>query len=783
MRGWPERVTRLEIALLAIITAAGAFLRFHHLGSVSLWLDEILSYDVATTAAHQTWWRWIVSSFEPEHGPLFHAALLCGRVVHSPEVSVRLGAAMFGTMTIPIIWWAARACAGALAGVAAALVIAASPLNVYYSRDGRPYALVMLVAALILLALTRGWPARWVFVLDAIAAYTSAVSAPVIAASFMSAIAAAACSREEQRRRYLRAAAASICAAFVLPLLYRGGTSESQGYDVTIAFASVLQAFSVETIPTGDVVRVAYIVAALAVIGAMDLIRRDRVRAAVVLLMTFVPALAGGGVLLYLQHWYSVRYVCAALPGYIVLVGAGIAACASVIAAAVGRAAPRSAVATASVVAIGIALALVAKMLPAARWESYQKLDWRTIASTIWHHAQPGDLVIATNDWSAVSLGFYLKQLPPRVRMISTGESAGTIRALTAKTEPAWIVGAGYYRTSIFPGWLCRYPLMLASPLDAFGLHYSPGRNHFLRQRALPGERRALVVPLRHGFSLTFSADDDVFLGEGWAGRERIGGDDGRWVMGTEASVFLPIDTGRAHQIRFRAMPFDAAGLAPQIVRVMAGETPVAEITLSPGWRDYEVKLPVHASSLLRFHFARANAPASFDASSSDRRPLSALFTELSVDTSTGVPVGPFAFSIRVQELDRDGRHQDLNEPTLRRRRESQFSPGTYDRDALADLSGRCGFDPDDTVPRLIAGTLTIEDVADSILDRGGCLDDIAFVRNAYWSIIGRSVTEDDAMRIVKPWSTARSRRRLVQGLIESSEFRERMTGRRPHAE
>ncbi|MGZ7042004.1 MAG: hypothetical protein ACXVH7_09460, partial [Thermoanaerobaculia bacterium] len=90
--------------------------------------------------------------------------------------------------------------------------------------------------------------------------------------------------------------------------------------------------------------------------------------------------------------------------------------------------------------------------------------------------------------------------------------------------------------------------------------------------------------------------------------------------------------------------------------------------------------------------------------------------------------------------------------------------------------AGRCGFDPDHAVPRLLAGTLKIEDLAQSILDRGGCFDNTDFVRNAYWSIVGRSVTEEDAKNIVKPWTTPAARRRLVQGLIESSEFRDRMT-------
>jgi len=108
----------------------------------------------------------------------------------------------------------------------------------------------------------------------------------------------------------------------------------------------------------------------------------------------------------------------------------------------------------------------------------------------------------------------------------------------------------------------------------------------------------------------------------------------------------------------------------------------------------------------------------------------------------------------------------------------SQFKPRGWNHAALASFAARSGFEPGVAVPKLVEGSLSVEQIVGSILDRSGCLDDTAFVRNAYWSIIGRSVTEDDARAIVKPWRSGRDRHRLVQGLIESSEFRDHMTTR-----
>src|ERR1041385_1121357 len=114
-------------------TIIGAVLRLAHLGGVSLWLDEILAYDLATKAAHQPWWQWLIGP-ALEQGPLFFAGELAGRISSSPEIASRIVPALCGIATIPIVWWTGRTTRAALA----ACLIAISPLHVYYSREGRP---------------------------------------------------------------------------------------------------------------------------------------------------------------------------------------------------------------------------------------------------------------------------------------------------------------------------------------------------------------------------------------------------------------------------------------------------------------------------------------------------------------------------------------------------------------------------------------------------------------------------------------------------------------------
>src|SRR5258708_4049202 len=147
-----------DALLLGAIIIAGAVLRFGGLAVPSLWLDEILDYDVATKLSHEPFWRWL-TRFDSEHGPLFFATELAGRVSQTPEMAGRLAPALFGVAAIVVAWGAGRrvesgvgsresevgAGSGPISIVTPvfALLLAGSPLAIYYSREARPYALLI----------------------------------------------------------------------------------------------------------------------------------------------------------------------------------------------------------------------------------------------------------------------------------------------------------------------------------------------------------------------------------------------------------------------------------------------------------------------------------------------------------------------------------------------------------------------------------------------------------------------------------------------------------------
>src|SRR5437868_11373533 len=145
-----------EGVLLTAIVIFGAVLRFSGLAVPSLWLDEILAYDIATKLAHEPIWRWL-SGMAGEQGPLFFATELAGRFAHAPEFAARFAPALFGCAAVVVagVLKTGARDEGRAETLTFALLLAGSPLAIYYSREARPYALLILLATLILVAFLR----------------------------------------------------------------------------------------------------------------------------------------------------------------------------------------------------------------------------------------------------------------------------------------------------------------------------------------------------------------------------------------------------------------------------------------------------------------------------------------------------------------------------------------------------------------------------------------------------------------------------------------------------
>jgi len=623
-----------ELLILFASLIAGAVLRFTHLGNVSFWLDEIVSYDVASEALRWPWWRWL-AGVEPEHGPLFFALEVAGRLSRSPEFSARIAPALCGVATIAVGWFALRRMGRPVAASAFAILIAISPLNVYYSREGRPYALLMLLATAIVAAIaTRARP--WIIALLLIATlYTSAIGAPLLLALAVAAGTAALFDHVDRRRWGTIAAIAALCAA-ATPLLYHasGGAPSARfprfGH---AALRGIVESFSVVALDTTEHHRVALLVLLMAIAGAVDLVRRSRGLGIAVIAMSAGTIALTLLALARLDHWFAIRYLSPALPLYLLLAANGIAVA--------GELLGRRSDAAVSAIACIVAIVIASQALPAARNEPLRKLDWRGVAKTIYEHAHYSDWIIASSDWSARSLGFYLRALPPKVRLVTGGSPD-----IVDKWPGVWIVSAG----SPLP-WTCRYPVVLSDRIESLQVRYAPSLAHFLASRSTAPERHALALTTAPNgrFALGFGPDDDPFLVSGWGGAERAGDDDFRWAIGTRAVLFAPFDSAADRRITIRAMPF---GNAPQRTTVTLNDTPIATMTLLPGWRDYAIDTHAaqwrrDAPNVIAFEFEKSVRPSDIDPRSQDHRPLAACFTE--VRFNDGTP-SPRAYIVRLDE-------------------------------------------------------------------------------------------------------------------------------------
>lgn len=152
-----SRITARAGLWLLALTAFGAWLRFHALGAQSLWVDETNSVKYAAVFEPLTGHDLLENLHGPLHAVLLHAwSRLCG----TSEAALRSLSALAGTLTIPLLYWAARATLPVGTSLLAAGLLAISPFHLWYSQEVRNYALfiplVVLATGLFLRVLQDG---------------------------------------------------------------------------------------------------------------------------------------------------------------------------------------------------------------------------------------------------------------------------------------------------------------------------------------------------------------------------------------------------------------------------------------------------------------------------------------------------------------------------------------------------------------------------------------------------------------------------------------------------
>ena len=136
---------RREALVLSAILVLAAALRLARVDATDLWLDEACSVHYATLDWGDLW-----SAFDDEiHPPLYYLALRAWGVAFGwSPVAARALSLLAGLLAVAATWRLARRLLGPVGAGVAALVLAVTPLGIYYGVEARPYALATLVVTL-----------------------------------------------------------------------------------------------------------------------------------------------------------------------------------------------------------------------------------------------------------------------------------------------------------------------------------------------------------------------------------------------------------------------------------------------------------------------------------------------------------------------------------------------------------------------------------------------------------------------------------------------------------
>ena len=147
----------LHLWLLAGLTILGAWLRLAYLNQPSLWWDEFITIgsalkplpDMLAMLKHLGPSDAEVELFPPLQHLLVHLLLPLGQ----SDALMRLPGVIFGAATVPAVYLLCRERLGRTPAILAALLVAVSTYHLHYSREVRPYTLLMLENILALCAL------------------------------------------------------------------------------------------------------------------------------------------------------------------------------------------------------------------------------------------------------------------------------------------------------------------------------------------------------------------------------------------------------------------------------------------------------------------------------------------------------------------------------------------------------------------------------------------------------------------------------------------------------
>lgn len=132
------------VGWLIPVTLLGAVLRLFRLGTQSLWLDESLSVVFASLPLRTSIEAILTDGVHP---PLYYLVLRPFLYMGQSESTARLPSALFGILTIPLVYEVGRLCFDQEVGLVSAIFLSLSPFHIWFSQDARMYAMAAFLSS------------------------------------------------------------------------------------------------------------------------------------------------------------------------------------------------------------------------------------------------------------------------------------------------------------------------------------------------------------------------------------------------------------------------------------------------------------------------------------------------------------------------------------------------------------------------------------------------------------------------------------------------------------
>lgn len=511
-----------RVGLSGILVAGAALATMlHDLGSKGLWGDEIW----------EVWWSlqkpigaMLTQAWAPPDLPLNFILVRLATNLGTDGAAIRLPEAILGIGTVVVVFLIARRVFGLAEAIAAALLLAVAPLQVWYAQDARPYAGISFYATLALyffLILAEAW--SWWAWLGLVLAFTLGVYNHLFGlfpVGILGLVAIVGTAGRAIHCRYVRGSTKSVFVRadlrFVGGVLAATAAAAVLSAPLWAGILGYLQAGAPgEVAPPPFVVSPGFVAAQLSLYGAGEgwrlylfagsfaigfittMMRRPWL-AFVFGAWLCVPFIALA--ILQPRHIFIPRYFLFLQPVYLLTVAVGAVAIALAVSAALDRFLRSWRVPTRTLVtlaAVGV-LCAVNFRTTAAGYSVDKQQDWSAICDFIAADARPGDIVTG-NGYARDALNWCLRDDPvlyvpgrdePLAQLFDSGQNVWYVETADGAGAPP-LSAAGFVAV---PDQIWAKPgLIEAGQYAAFAFPVSETHAHVL-YRATPTLPARLVL-------------------------------------------------------------------------------------------------------------------------------------------------------------------------------------------------------------------------------------------------------------------------------------------------